>query len=79
MPEILDKSDRRCGKCNIVTPHVFVRNLDQTYWRCDYCTEKVINAGKVFLPGYAGKRPFWAGFENMDFREQLGKFKKRGW
>ena len=79
MPEILEKMDRRCGKCNRVTPHIYVRNLDQFYWRCEICVDNIVNVGKIFLPGYAGKRPFWNGFENMDFHEQLGKFKKRGW
>ena len=77
MPVLLEKEDRRCGKCNFVTPHVYVKNMDVTYWRCEVCVEKTVSSGKIFIPKYVEKRPFWKGFNDLGYTDQMAKFKKR--
>ena len=78
MPVLLERQERRCGKCNRMTTHVYVRNIDISYWRCEVCVKNTVDSGKIFIPSYVEKRPFWKGFNDLEYTDQMNKFKKRG-
>ena len=77
-PRLLERKDRYCGKCLFTTPHVYVRNIDVEYWRCENCVEMTVNSVKIFIPKYVEKRHFWEGFNDLEYKDQMNKFKKRG-
>ena len=78
MPVLLERMERRCGKCNRMTVHVYVRNIDISYWRCEDCVANTVNSGKIFIPNHVENRPFWKGFNDLKYTEQMNRFKKRG-
>lgn len=78
MPKLLDRKEQYCGKCFFTTPHVYVRNVDQTYWRCENCVNFAVENGKIFIPKYVENRSHWEGFNDLVFNDQMNKFRKRG-